>query len=262
MQKGIYKLIHPQAVIDPKAELASDVSVGPFTYIGPNVTIDSGTVVNSHVCIKGPTTIGKRNHIFQFSSVGEDCQDKKYNGEPTSLVIGDDNQIREGCTLHRGTIQDEGVTRIGNNNLIMGYVHVAHDCIVGDNNIFAQHATLAGHVQVDHDVIFAGFSGAHQFCRIGAYSMLGMGALTNKDVPAFLMVMGNPAKPTGMNFEGMRRRGYSKELLAQLKEAYKVVYRRGLRLEEALSQLEAMTPEPQLQIFIDSIKRSERGIAR
>ncbi len=262
VQKGIYRLIHPQAIVDPKAELASDVEVGPFTYIGPGVEVDTGTVINSHVCLKGPTKVGKRNKIFQFASVGEDCQDKKYKGEPTSLEIGDDNQIRECTTIHRGTIQDEGVTRIGNRNLIMGYVHIAHDCRIGDDNIFVSHATLAGHVQVEHDVIMAGFSGAHQYCRLGAYSMLAKGALTGKDVPAFLMVAGNPAKPTGMNFEGMRRRGYSKETIALLKEAYKIVYMRGLKLDEAISQLEAKPQDELLQLFIDSIKASDRGIAR
>ena len=262
MQKGICRLIHPQAVVDPKAELAADVEVGPFSYIGPGVEIDSGTVVNSHACIKGPTKIGKRNRIFQFASVGEDCQDKKYKGEPTRLEIGDDNHIRECCTIHRGTVQDEGVTRIGSRNLIMGYVHVAHDCQIGDDNIFAAHATMAGHVHVAHDVIFAGFSGAHQFCHVGPYAMLGMGALTGKDVPAFMMVAGNPARPAGMNFEGMRRRNFSKESMSLLKDAYKTVYMRGLKLEQALAQLEAKPHDPNLQLFIDSIKSSSRGIAR
>ena len=262
VQKGIYRLIHPQAIVDPKAELAPDVEVGPFTYIGPGVEIDSGSVINSHVCLKGPTKIGKRNRIFQFASVGEDCQDKKYAGEPTSLEIGDDNQIRECATIHRGTIQDEGVTRIGNRNLIMSYVHIAHDCVIGDDNTFVNNATLAGHVHVDHHVIMAGFSGAHQFCRLGAYSMLGKGALTAKDVPAFLMVAGNPAKPTGMNFEGMRRRGYSKETISMLKEAYKIIYMRGIKLNEAMAQLEAKPHDELLQLFIDSIKASTRGIAR
>lgn len=255
-------MIHEQAIVDPAAELAADVTVGPFSYIGPGVKIGAGTVVQSHVCIKGPTTIGKRNRIFQFASVGEDCQDKKYKGEPTSLIIGDDNQIREGVTIHRGTVQDESVTVVGNNNLIMGYVHIAHDCRIGDNNIFANNATMAGHVHVDHDVIFAGFAGAHQFCRIGAYAMLGMGALTNKDVPAFLMVMGNPAKPAGMNFEGMRRRQYSQETMMMLKNAYKTVYRKGLKLDEALAELAQLPADPLLQLFVDSIQDSQRGIAR
>jgi len=255
-------LIHPQAVVDPKAELASDVEVGPFTYIGPGVEIDSGTVVQSHVCIKGPTRIGKRNRIFQFASVGEDCQDKKYKGEPTRLEIGDDNHLRECCTIHRGTIQDESVTRIGNRNLIMNYVHIAHDCVIGDDNTFAAHATMAGHVHVAHDVIFAGFSGAHQFCHVGPYAMLGMGALTGKDVPAFMMVSGTPAGPAGMNFEGMRRRNFSKETLAALKDAYKTIYMRGLKLDDALAQLDAKPHDPYLQLFIDSIKNSTRGIAR
>ena len=255
-------MIHPQAVVDPKAELASDVDVGPFTYIGPGVTIDSGTVVHSHVCIKGPTRIGKRNQIFQFASVGEGCQDKKYRGEPTSLEIGDDNQIRECATIHRGTVQDEGVTRIGDRNLLMCYVHVAHDCRLGNDNIFANNATMAGHVHVDHDVIFGGFSGAHQFCRIGAYSMLAKGALTGKDIPAFVMVTGNPARPTGMNFEGMRRRQFSQESLKALREAYKVVYMRGHKLDDAIALLQAEPQNDYLRIFIDSILSSTRGIAR
>ncbi len=238
------------------------MEVGPFTYIGPGVTIDAGTRIHSHACIKGPTKIGKRNRIFQFASVGEDCQDKKYKGEPTSLEIGDDNHFRECCTIHRGTIQDEGVTRIGSRNLIMSYVHMAHDCQIGDDNIFANNATMAGHVHVAHDVIFAGFSGAHQFCHIGPYAMLGMGALTGKDVPAFMMVAGNPARPAGMNFEGMRRRNFSKETIALLKDAYKTIYMRGLKLEQALAQLEAKPQERHLQMFIDSIKSSNRGIAR
>lgn len=255
-------MIHPQAVIDPKAELASDVEVGPFTYIGPGVEIDSGTLIHSHACIKGPTRIGKRNRIFQFASIGEDCQDKKYKGEPTSLEIGDDNHFRECCTIHRGTVQDEGITRIGHRNLVMSYVHIAHDCQIGHDNIFANNATMAGHVHVAHDVIFAGFSGAHQFCHVGPYAMLGMGALTGKDVPAFMMVAGNPARPAGMNFEGMRRRKFSKESMSILKDAYKTVYMRGLKLEQAIAQLESKSHDPYLQLFIDSIKRSNRGIAR
>ncbi|MGB3622831.1 acyl-ACP--UDP-N-acetylglucosamine O-acyltransferase [Ketobacter sp. MCCC 1A13808] len=255
-------MIHPQAVVDPKANLASDVEVGPFTYIGPGVEIGAGTVVHSHVCIKGPTKIGKRNRIFQFASVGEDCQDKKYKGEPTTLEIGDDNQIRESCTIHRGTIQDEGITQIGSGNLFMAYTHVAHDCRIGDNNIFANNASVAGHVHVAHDVILAGFAGVHQFCRIGAYSMLGLGTLTGKDVPAFVMAIGNPAKPSGMNFEGMRRRGFPKESIRVLREAYKTVYMRGQRLEQAILQLEALPHDDLLQLFIESIKSSERGIVR
>lgn len=255
-------MIHPQAVVDPKAELASDVVVGPFTYIGPDVIIDAGTVIHSHACIKGPTKIGKRNRIFQFASVGDDCQDKKYKGEPTFLEIGDDNQIRECSTIHRGTTQDDGITRIGNRNLLMCYVHVAHDCKIGDDNIFANNATMAGHVHVDHDVIFGGFSGAHQFCRVGAYSMLAKGALTGKDIPAFIMVTGNPARPTGMNFEGMRRRQFPTEALRALKEAYKIVYMRGKKLEEAVTLLQAEPDNSYLQLFIESIQASERGIAR
>jgi len=260
-------LIHPQAIVDKTAQVAEDVEIGPWSYIGPEVTIDSGTIISPHVVINGPTTIGKGNRIFQFASVGEGCQDKKYNGEPTRLEIGDNNVIREGCTIHRGTTQDEGVTKIGSGNLLMAYVHVAHDCVVGDNNIFANNATLAGHVKVDHDAILGGFSGIHQFCQIGAYSMTSMGSMVVKDVPAFMMVSGDTAKAHGMNFEGMRRRDYSKETIATLKNAYKVVYRRGLTLKVAIEQLESVlddspTPIPELQLFVDTLKASTRGITR
>jgi len=255
-------LIHQQAIVDKTAQIAEDVEIGPWSYIGPNVTIDSGTVISPHVVINGPTTIGKGNRIFQFASVGEDCQDKKYNGEPTRLEIGDNNTIRENCTIHRGTIQDESVTKIGNGNLLMAYVHIAHDCVVGDDNIFANNATLAGHVKVAHGVILGGFSGIHQFCQVGAYSMASMGSMVVKDMPAFVMVSGDTAKAHGMNFEGMKRRGYSKETIATLRKAYKTVYRQGLTLKVALAQLELLESSAELQLFIDTLKSSSRGIVR
>ena len=255
-------MIHPQAIVDKTAQIAEDAEIGPWTYIGPNVTIDSGTVVSPHVVINGPTTIGKGNRIFQFASVGEDCQDKKYNGEPTRLEIGDNNVIRENCTIHRGTIQDESVTKIGNGNLMMAYVHIAHDCVVGDDNIFANNATLAGHVKVAHGAILGGFSGIHQFCQVGAYSMASMGSMVVKDMPAFVMVSGDTAKAHGMNFEGMKRRGYSKETIATLRKAYKTVYRQGLTLKAALVQLELLESSAELQLFIDTLKSSSRGIVR
>jgi UDP-N-acetylglucosamine acyltransferase len=255
-------LIHPQAIVDPRAELADDVVVGPWTLIGPDVKIDSGTLINSHVVIKGPVTVGKGNQIYQFASVGEACQDKKYKGEPTRLEIGDNNIIRESCTLHRGTVQDNGVTRLGNGNLLMAYVHIAHDCIVGDNNVFANNASLAGHVHLAHDVILGGFSGIHQFCRVGAYSMASMGAMVPKDIPAFVLVSGDTAKPCGMNFEGMKRRGYSTETIRELRNAYKVVYRQGLTLEKAIETLEAGEIAPELALFIESLKNTVRGIVR
>ena len=255
-------MIHQQAIVDKTAQIAEDVEIGPWSYIGPNVTIDSGTVISPHVVINGPTTIGKGNRIFQFASVGEDCQDKKYNGEPTRLEIGDNNTIRENCTIHRGTIQDESVTKIGNGNLLMAYVHIAHDCVVGDDNIFANNATLAGHVKVAHGVILGGFSGIHQFCQVGAYSMASMGSMVVKDMPAFVMVSGDTAKAHGMNFEGMKRRGYSKETIATLRKAYKTVYRQGLTLKVALAQLELLESSAELQLFIDTLKSSSRGIVR
>lgn len=255
-------MIHPQAIVDENAKLAADVEVGPWTYIGPDVTIDSGTVIASHVVIKGPTSIGKNNKIYQFASVGEECQDKKYKGEPTRLEIGDNNVIRESCTLHRGTIQDNSLTRIGNGNLLMAYVHVAHDCMVGDNNILANNASLAGHVHVGNGAILGGFSGVHQFCHIGSFAMASMGSMVVKDVPAFVMVSGDTAKAHGMNFEGMRRRGYSPETIQQLKLAYKTVYRKGLTLQDALAQLDSMNATEELSLFIESLKQSTRGITR
>jgi len=255
-------MIHPTALIDPAAELAKDVQVGPYTVIGPDVKIGAGTVIASHVVIKGPTTIGKNNHIFQFASVGEDCQDKKYNGEPTRLEIGDDNVIRESVTIHRGTIQDNSLTKIGSRNLLMAYVHVAHDCIVGDDCIFANNASVAGHAHVGNGVILGGMTGVHQFCKIGSYAMTSGCSLVLKDIPAYVMVSGNPAQARSMNFEGMKRRGWPKEVIASLRQAYKVIYRQGLTLEQALAALEAMDASDELQILIDSLKASERGITR
>ena len=255
-------MIHPTALIDPAAELAEDVQVGPYSIIGPDVKIGAGTVVESHVVIKGPTTIGRNNHIFQFASVGEDCQDKKYNGEPTRLEIGDDNVIRESVTIHRGTIQDNSLTKIGSRNLLMAYVHVAHDCMIGDDCILANNASVAGHAHVGNGVILGGMTGVHQFCKIGSYAMTSGCSLVLKDIPAYVMVSGNPASARSMNFEGMRRRGWSKDVVSSLRKAYRVVYRQGLTLEQALAELEAMEPSDALQIFIDSLKASERGITR
>lgn len=256
-------MIHPSAIVDPKAELASGVEIGPYSIIGPGVRIDSGTRIGPHVVVRGPTTIGKDNRIFQFASVGEECQDKKYKGEPTQLVIGDRNQIREGCTLHRGTIQDQSLTRVGSDNLLMAYVHVAHDVVVGDNNILANNTALAGHVHVGDNVILGGFTTVHQFCHIGSYAMSAFASAVNQDIPAFVMVRGNVAEPHGMNFEGMKRRGYSQELIARLRNAYKVVYLRGLKIDDALRQLESDAAAiPEVRLFVDSIRASTRGIVR
>jgi len=256
-------LIHPQAIVDPKAELASDVEVGPWSLIGPDVKIDSGTVVGPHVVIKGPTSIGKNNKIFQFSSVGEDCQDKKYAGEPTRLEIGDDNVIREYVTIHRGTVQDQGLTVVGDDNLLMAYVHVGHDCNVGNHTVLANYSALAGHVNVGDYAILGGMTGVHQFCSVGAYSMSSISSVIVNDVPAFMMVQGNNATARGMNFEGMRRKGFDPKDIKALRQAYKTVYRNGLTVNQALAELEKCDDSGQwLQLFIDSIKASKRGIVR
>jgi UDP-N-acetylglucosamine acyltransferase len=231
--------IHPTAIIDSQAILADDVTVGAYSIIGAEVELGAGCEIGSHVVIKGPTKIGKNNRIFQFASVGEECQDKKYKGERTFLEIGDNNIIRETCTIHRGTVQDELITRIGSNNLFMVNVHIAHDCVVGNDCVFANNAGLAGHVKVGDGVIFGGNTGVHQFCQIGSYAMMGGASLVLKDIPAFVMVSGNPAQAAGMNFEGMRRRGWSSETITLLKRAYKIVYRQGLTLDVAIAQLEA-----------------------
>ncbi len=256
-------MIHPQAIIDPSARLASDVTVGPWTYIGPNVEIGAGTRIESHVVIKGPTKIGANNHIYQFASVGEDCQDLKYDGEPTELVIGDNNTIREGCTIHRGTVQDQGITRIGNHNLFMANVHVAHDCVVGSHIIIANNAALAGHVHVDDHTILGGFTAVHQFCRIGAHVMCGAGTVVLQDIPAYTLATGNAAKPHGINAEGLRRRGFSAESIRALKNAYKTVYRQNLSLSDAIDKLAVeASSEPALDALLRSLRNSTRGIIR
>jgi len=256
-------LIHSSAIIDPSARLADDVEVGPWTIIGPDVEVGPGTKIHSHVVIKGPTKIGSNNQIYQFASIGEDCQDKKYNGEPTELLIGDSNVFREGCTVHRGTIQDNSITIIGSHNLFMANVHVAHDCIVGDNNILANNCALAGHVQLGDFIILGGFTAVHQFCLIGSHSMCGAGSVVLKDIPAFVMSNGNSAQPHGINAEGLRRRGFSAAAIQNIKRAYKIIYRQGLKLDEAISQLEPLVNEtPELQLLSDSLKASSRGIIR
>lgn len=256
-------LIHPQAIVDPAARLAADVEVGPWTLIGPDVEIGEGCVIGPHVVIGGPTRIGSHNRIFQFASVGEECQDKKYKGEPTRLEIGDHNVIREGCTIHRGTVQDQGLTRIGSHNLLMAYTHVAHDCMVGDHVILANNAALAGHVHVGDHAILGGFTAVHQFCRIGAHVMCGAGSVVLKDIPAYVMANGNSAKPHGINAEGLRRRGFDGEQIRAIRQAYKILYRQNLVLADALTALQALAvSEPALQLLVDSLVVSERGIIR
>ncbi|MBA4502801.1 acyl-ACP--UDP-N-acetylglucosamine O-acyltransferase [Marinobacterium marinum] len=256
-------MIHPQAIVDPSARLAEDVEVGPWTLIGPDVEIGAGTRIASHVVIKGPTRIGEGNRIFQFATIGEDCQDKKYAGEPTRLEIGDHNVIREGCTIHRGTVQDEGITRIGSHNLLMAYAHVAHDCVMGDHIILANNAALAGHVRVGDHAILGGFTAVHQFCRIGAHVMCGAGTVVLMDIPAYVMATGNSARPYGINQEGLRRRGFDAEAVSALRRAYKIIYRKGLTVDLALQELRAMAQtQPAVQLLIESLESSTRGIIR
>jgi UDP-N-acetylglucosamine acyltransferase len=256
-------VIDSRAVIDPKAELDEGVQVGPFAVIGPGVTIGKGTTIGSHAVIKGPTTIGMDNRIYQFASIGEEPQDKKYAGEETRLEIGDRNVIREFTTLNRGTVQDSGATRIGNDNLLMAYTHVAHDCQIGNHSILANAASLGGHVHVGDWAILGGFSIAHQFCRIGAHSFSGMGSVISKDIPPYVTVGGHPAKPHGINAEGLRRREFDDETIQQIKRAYKLLYKQKLRLEEALQALKELATEcPQVGLIAGFLEASERGIVR
>jgi UDP-N-acetylglucosamine acyltransferase len=255
--------IDPRAIIDPTAEIGEGVSVGPWSIIGPDVKVGDGSVIHSHVVLKGPTVLGKNNEIFQFSSVGEDTPDLKYQGEPTRLVIGDNNVIREGVTIHRGTVQDRNETTIGNDNLLMAYVHVGHDSVIGNHCILVNNSALAGHVHVGDWAILGGFTLVHQYCHIGAHCFTGMGTAVGKDVPAFVMVNGSPASAKSINAEGLRRRGFSKEEIAALNKAFKIIYRRGLTLEEAKSELIPMAAEvPALDILLASLRESTRGIVR
>ena len=256
-------MIESTAIIDPSAELADDVSIGAYSIVGPNVIIGSGTTIGPHAVINGPTRIGKNNRIYQFTSIGEDPQDKKYGNEVTELVIGDNNVIREFSTMHRGTSQDKGVTMIGSHNLFMAYSHVAHDCVIGDHNIMANGASLAGHVRLDDHVILGGFTLVHQFCKVGTYAFSAMGSALSQDVPPYLMVSGRPTKPRGINAVGLERSGFSPELIRIIRNAYKVVYKSGLTLDEALIKLQDVAEKtPEVKCFIDFIKGCERGILR
>ncbi|HET7588465.1 MAG TPA: acyl-ACP--UDP-N-acetylglucosamine O-acyltransferase [Gammaproteobacteria bacterium] len=256
-------MIDERAVVDPGARLGEGVSVGPFSVIGPDVEIGAGTWIGPHVVIRGPARIGAENRIFQFASVGEEPQDKKYRDEPTRLEIGDRNTIREFVTINRGTVQDRGATTIGNDNWIMAYVHIAHDCVIGDDIILANAVTLAGHVIIDSYANLGGFTKVHQFCRVGRYSFCGMDTGLTRDVPPFVMASGMPAQPFGINSEGLRRRGFSAEQIANIKRAYRLLYRSGLRLEEAREQLaERAQKQPELVMLAEFLKDSERGIIR
>jgi len=256
-------LIHPTAIIDKSASIDDGVSVGPYSIIGADVRITGGSTIGPHVVINGPTVIGKNNRIFQFASIGEAPQDKKYAGEPTRLEIGDNNVIREYCTISRGTIQDQGVTRVGSNNWIMAYVHIAHDCRIGNDTIFANSATLAGHVTIEDYAILGGFTLVHQFCKIGAHCFTGMNSVISQDVPPYLMIAGHMAKPYGINIEGLKRRGFSGETVSALKKAYKILYRSGNSLEQAIAALQELGKgHKDVAYLAEFIKASTRGILR
>ncbi len=257
------EMIHSTAIVDPGARIGANVKIGPYSLIGPDVEIGDNTEIGPHVIIKGHTRIGRDNRIFQFCSLGEVPQDKKYAGEPTRLEIGDRNTIREFCTFNLGTVQDQGVTSIGDDNWLMAYVHIAHDCRVGNKTIFANGASLAGHVIVDDWVIFGGFTGIHQFCRIGAHVITAASSLVLQDVPPYLMVAGNTAQPYGIHVEGLKRRGFTAEAIAELKRAYRTLYKSGLLLEEAKGKLaEQAKTQPDVQRFVDFLEVSKRGIIR
>ena len=256
-------MIHKTAIIDSSAIIADDVSIGPYTIIGANVEISSGCQIESHVVIKGPTKIGKNNHIYQFSSIGEDPQDKKFAGEPTLLEIGDDNLIRESVTINRGTIQGGGITKIGNNNWIMACVHIAHDCIVGSENIFANNTTLAGHVIIDDFVILGGFSLVSQFNHIGSYAFSAMGSVISRNIPPYILVSGHMAKPVGINVEGLRRHDFTAQQIKGIKQAYKLTYRLSLKISEAslaIQNLEQINSE--LNLYTTFLDQQHGGIIR
>lgn len=256
-------MIDSRAIIDSSAKLADGVSVGPWSIIGPNVEIGEGSVIGSHVVIKANTRLGKGNVVYQFASVGDDPADKKFTGEDTWLVIGDNNIIREGCTLHRGTASGGNYTRIGSNNLMMAYVHVAHDCIVGNNTVFANNAGLSGHVQVDDWVILGGYAGVNQFLRIGAHAMVGGMTHISHDVPAYVIVSGTPPSARTVNTVGLERRGFDDATIRQLRQAFKLLYKKGLGLQEAQQQIAVMAAEsPAVDVFLQSIVGSAKGVHR
>ncbi len=256
-------MIHSSAIIHESVKLGHNVRVGAFCVIGADVIIGDDTVIEPHVVISGPTTIGKNNHFFQFGSIGAAPQDKKFIDEPTTLVIGDNNMFRENVTINRGTTQDRGETTIGNDNWVMAGVHIAHDCIVGNNAIFANACALAGHVTVEDWAILGGYTLVHQFCRIGEHSFCGMGSVINQDVPNFVTVSGNLAGPRGLNLEGLKRRGFDKDQMNLVKKAYRALYRTGYRLEEAIKEIECLNDDQgTLSSLLNFLQTTERGIVR
>ena len=256
-------MIHATAVIDPSATIGDNVSIGPYSIIGPNVEIGNDCQVASHVVINGPTKIGKNNQIYQFASIGEIPQDKKYAGEPTRLEIGDNNVIRESVTINRGTVQGGGITKIGNDNWIMAYVHIAHDCIIGNANTFANNATLAGHVIVDDFVILGGFTLVSQFNEIASYSFSAMGSVISRNVPPYVLVSGHMAKPVGVNVEGLKRHGFTEQQIKNVRKAYKLTYRSGLKIDEANQAIRALEQEQaELSLYTDFLTQRQGGIIR
>jgi len=256
-------VIHPQAIVSPEAELAADVTVGPFSIIGPGVQIGPRTVVGPHVVLNGPTKIGADNKIYQFASIGDAPQDKKYNGEPTLLELADRNIFRESSTVNRGTAQGYGITRIGDDNLFMAYSHVAHDCIVGNKIVFANCAALAGHVEIGDWTILGGLTAVHQFVKIGPHAFLAGGAIVQRDVPPYVMVAGNPAVPHMVNAEGLKRRGFDEDQVKNVRTAYRILYRSDLKLAEAIEKLRALgETQPEVKAFVDFVASSTRSIVR
>ncbi len=255
-------MIHPSAVIDPSAKIADNVSVGPWTMIGADVEIGEDCEIASHVVIKGPTKIGSGNKIYQFSTIGDDTPDLKYQGEPTRLIVGDNNVIREGVTIHRGTVQDNSETIIGSNNLLMAYAHVGHDCVIGDNVIMVNNASISGHVYVGDWAILSGYALVHQFVHIGPHCFVGPAAFVYHDVPAYVTAFGSPAEPRTINREGLKRRGFSADQIALANQAYKLLYRRGLKLDEAIDTIAKLSDDSAIQVFVNSLEKSTRGIIR